>query len=96
MQQKLPNNKDHYNTSEFLGVHWQRIKKNHSTGVKIETVTQNFLILTGKTNILFNYVTAFKTAKGFTGFTYLSLGKLQTATLPIYCYFLILYIGLLQ
>lgn len=96
MQQKLPNNNNHYNASRFLEVHWHRIIKKHSTGVKIETATQNYLILTGKDNIPFNNVTALKTTKKFVGFTYLSLGKLQTAALPIHCYFLILYISLLQ
>lgn len=76
MQQKLPNNKDLYNTSRFLEVHWHRIKKKHSTGVKIATITQNYLVLTGKNNMLFNNVTAFKTAKGFVGSIYLSLDKL--------------------
>lgn len=53
MQQKLPNNKDHYNISRFLEVHWHRIKKQPSPGVKVETATQNYFTLTGKANTLF-------------------------------------------
>lgn len=96
MQEKIPNNKDHYNTSRFLEAHWHRFKKQHSTGVKIETATQNYFILTGKTSILLNNVTAFKAATGFIDSAYLSLGKLQRATLPIFYCLLVLCISLIK
>lgn len=96
MQQKLPNNKDHYNTSRFLEAHWHRIKMKHSVRVKTEIPTHNYLILTGKANTFVNNFTAFKNTEGFVGSVYLSLSKLQTAILLICFHFQILYIGLLQ
>lgn len=62
---QLPNNEDHYNTSRFLEACWHRIKMKHSTRVKIEIATHNYLILTGKAIMFLNNFTAFKNTKGF-------------------------------
>lgn len=96
MQQKLPNNEDHYNTFRFLEACWHSIKMKHSTRVKIEIATHTYLILTGKDDMFLNNFIAFKNTKGFVVSTNLILSKLQATTLLICFHFQILYIGLLK